>query len=93
MTGFAAVIADLLKAGAKMNKISTGGFTPLFMATQGGHMAAVSVLVGAGAEIDIFERRAVGACRCMLPRLLDTRGCWRCLYRQGGMSTVRGISL
>jgi ankyrin repeat protein len=53
MAGHAAVIAVLLKAGAKMNRTTTGGYTPLFTAAQEGHRADVSVLVKAGAEIDI----------------------------------------
>jgi ankyrin repeat protein len=43
-----------LKAGAKINRRSAGGFTPLFIAAQEDHTAAVSVLVGSGAEIDIL---------------------------------------
>jgi len=50
--GHAAIIAVLSKAGAKMNRATTGGFTPLFIAAQEGHMAAVSVLTGAGADVD-----------------------------------------
>lgn len=35
-----------------MNRAATSGFTPLLLATQEGYRAAVSVLIGAGADID-----------------------------------------
>jgi hypothetical protein len=82
--GEAAVIAALLKAGAKINRATTGGCTPLFIAAQEEHTAAVSVLIGAGAEIDIVDDH-----QCTpLPRKWETRQSWRCLLRQGQTSTV-----
>jgi ankyrin repeat protein len=57
--GHAAVIAVLLKAGAKMNRASARGCTPLFIAVQLGRRAAVSVLIKAGDGIGFSHQSSV----------------------------------
>jgi ankyrin repeat protein len=51
-SGRVEAMALLLKAGADVNKVSKGGFTPLFFAIKSGVVPATEMLLAAGAKAD-----------------------------------------
>ena len=52
--GHAAVVAELIDAGADYENALASGFTPLLFAVRNGHIGVVETLVGAG--VDVHER-------------------------------------
>ncbi len=42
----------------------TGGFTPLFVASQNGHVEVVRILAGANASLSMSSVRTLGWCCC-----------------------------
>jgi len=51
-TGDAALLAELLVAGAEVDSLDRHGQTALMLAARNGHSEATSVLLDAGAELD-----------------------------------------
>jgi hypothetical protein len=49
------IVTYLMEKGADSNEMSTSGFTPLIVASAGGHLAVVKKLVAAGAEINVVH--------------------------------------
>ena len=50
--GNLAAARRLIKAGADLNAVGKGGWTPLVMASFKGHYEVVAALLAAGAEVD-----------------------------------------
>ena len=61
----------LIEAGADINKMEDTGATPLFIATNNGHVAVARVLIEAG--VDINEAKDSGVTPLFSPLNLATR--------------------
>ena len=79
----------LVEADADMDKATTSGETPAFVAVQEGHAEALQVLVKAGADLDeATTSRATPA--FIWPRRRATLRSCRCWWRQTPTWTRQG---
>lgn len=56
-SGAPEVLLSLLERGADVNARDKGNWTPLHLATRNGHLEAVSILIEAGAELDVQDSK------------------------------------